>query len=178
MRRIVDLVSEPVRWEQPSAFKMEYELRAGQEVAATLRFRSSFGSFATGESADGCWTFKRVGFWRTRATVRVCGAEEDLGAFRNNAWTGGGVLELPDGRSYPANTSFWMTGYEFTTAGGAPLLRYHSGGLLKLSATMEILAEARSIPELPWMALLGWYLYVMLYTDASTTGAVAASAAT
>ena len=44
---------------------MEYELRAGDMLAATLRFRSSFGSFATAEDGDGCWTFKRVGFWQT-----------------------------------------------------------------------------------------------------------------
>ncbi|HEY0722558.1 MAG TPA: hypothetical protein VGD41_00915, partial [Pyrinomonadaceae bacterium] len=65
MRKIADVVGQELEWVQPSVFKMQYELRAGDELAATLRFRSSFGSLATGESADGCWTFKRIGFWQT-----------------------------------------------------------------------------------------------------------------
>jgi len=35
-------------------FKMEYELRAGAELVATLCFRSSFGTLATAQSTDGC----------------------------------------------------------------------------------------------------------------------------
>jgi len=69
MRKIAELIGQQLKWGQPSAFKMQYELQAGDELAATLRFRSSFGSFATGESADGCWTFKRTGFWQTRVTT-------------------------------------------------------------------------------------------------------------
>lgn len=98
--------------------KMEYELRAGDMIAATLRFRSSFGSFATAASADGSWTFKRVGFWQTKVTVRANEAEADLAAFKSNTGSGGETLELPDGRKYPANTNFWATQCEFKTEAG------------------------------------------------------------
>ncbi|HYM81602.1 MAG TPA: hypothetical protein VEY91_09350, partial [Candidatus Limnocylindria bacterium] len=102
MRKIGDVVDRPLKWSQPSALSMQYELRAGDELAATLRFRSMFGSFATGESADGCWTFKRVGFWQTRATIRACDSETEIAAFRNNTWSGGGTLELADGQTIRA----------------------------------------------------------------------------
>ena len=98
--------------------KMKYELCAGEMIAATLRFRGSFGSFATAASADGSWTFKRVGFWQTKVTVRANGAETDLAVFKNNTWSGGGTLELPAGRKYLANISFWATQYEFKTEAG------------------------------------------------------------
>ena len=65
VKKIGEMIGRKLEWVQPSAWKMQYELRAGDELIATLRFRSSFGSFATAESADGCWTFKRVGFWQT-----------------------------------------------------------------------------------------------------------------
>jgi len=52
MRKIAELVGRHLEWVQPSAFRMQYELRADDEVAATLRLRSSFGSFATGESEE------------------------------------------------------------------------------------------------------------------------------
>src|SRR5688572_12456036 len=138
MRKIADLSGQWLKWEQPSALKMGYELRAGTELAATLRFRTSFGSFATGESADGCWTFKRVGFWRTKATVRLGGADTDIATFRNNTWSGGGTLELSDGRTFPVSTKFWQTQFGFNTESGETLIEFKSGGLLHLSATVQI----------------------------------------
>lgn len=52
MRRIAELVGQSLKWEQPSALKMNYELRTGDgELAALLHFRSSLGSFATAETA-------------------------------------------------------------------------------------------------------------------------------
>jgi hypothetical protein len=155
---------------------MEYELQDGGEVVATLRFRSSFGSFATAESADGCWTFKRVGFWKTRVTVRASGSESDIASFRNNTWKHGGTLELPDGRAYPANTNFWMTEYEFTTQSGEPLLKYSRvRGVLRLSSTVEIQPAAASLTELPWLLMLGWYLTVMIHVDSTVMVAAATS---
>ena len=56
MRRIAELVGQSLKWKQPSALKMNYELRTGDgELAALLHFRSSFGSFATAETTDDCW---------------------------------------------------------------------------------------------------------------------------
>jgi hypothetical protein len=172
MRKIADLAGRELKWEQPSALKNEYELRAGDELAATLRFRGLWGSFATGESADGCWTFKRVGFWETRATIRACGEETNIASFKNNTWSGGGTLELPDGRTFPATTAnMWHTKLEINTESGETLIEYKSGGFLHLSATVEIQPNAVSMPELPWIVMLGWYLIVMMNTDAAVIAA-------
>ncbi len=177
MKHIRDLVGHELKWFQPHMLKMEYELQDGGELAATLRFRSSFGSLATAESADGCWTFKRVGFWATKATIRECGAEQDLAVFRNNTWTSGGTLELPDGLRYPASTNFWATEYAFTTEAGELLVRYRRiGGVLHTSSQVDILPAAADLGELPWLVALGWYLTVMMQMDSAAvvaaTGAI------
>lgn len=173
MLKITELIGQESRWTQPHALKMEYELRARDVIAATLSFRSSFGSFATTTSADGTWTFKRIGFLQTRATVRAAGAEADLAMFKNNTWSGGGILELPGGRKYPANTNFWATRYEFKRETGEPLISYKNiGGVLHLSSLVEIHGAAKEIAEMPWLAALGWYLMVMFYTDAAGIAAV------
>jgi hypothetical protein len=174
MLKMIDLIGHELKWVQPHALKMEYELRAGDLAAATLRFRSSFGSFAAAASADGSWTFKRVGFWQTRATVRAsgAGAEADLAVFKNNTWSDGGTLELPDGRQYLANTNFWATHYEFKTESGEPLISYKKiGGMLHMSAGVEIHPLAKDIAEMPWMVLLGWYLAVMMHMDHAAAAA-------
>jgi hypothetical protein len=174
MMNLAELVGYELKWVQPHTLKMNYELHAGDKVAATLQFRSSFGSFATGTSADGSWTFKRVGFWQTKVTVRASGGETDLAVFKNNTWSGGGTLELPDGRMYPANTNFWATQYEFKTEMGDALISYREiGGMLHMGAVTEIHPPAKALPELPWMVLLGWYLTVMMHMDSAAAAAAA-----
>lgn len=172
MKRLADLLDRELKWTQPGAMKMHFELHAGEELAATLRFRSSFGSLATGESADGCWTFKRAGFFQTRLTIRACGEETDIAVFRNNTWSGGGTLELPGGRKLLATTNFWQTNLEFKTESGETLLRFKSGGLIHLSALVEIQREAIGLAELPWLVMLGWYLIVMLHMGSAAVVAV------
>ena len=175
MKRIAEVIGRELEWVQPRAMKMEYELRAGDELIATLRFRSSFGSFATAESADGCWTFKRVGFWKPRVTIRGCGTDLDIAVFKNNTWSGGGTLEFPDGRKFLASTNLWQTNFEFKTEAGEELVRFKTGGLLRLSAKVEIQPDQAGKPELPWVVMLGWYLFIMMYVDtASSADAVAA----
>ena len=173
MRRIAD-VANGLGWLQPNALKSEYELRSGEELVETLKFRGMFGTLATAECADGAWTFKRVGFWQHRATIRAQGSDADLAVFRNNTWASGGELTFQDGRTFRASTNLWMTRFAFTGAGDEPLVRFHYGGVFHRSADVELAPEARTLPELPLLVLFGWYLVIMLDRDA---GAVAAASA-
>jgi hypothetical protein len=177
MTAISELVGTEIEWVQPSALKMNYELRSGEERLAALRFRSSWGTFATAESPEGCWTFKRVGFWQTRVTIRACSTEDELAVFRHNTWSNGGTLEFPDGRTVRATTNFWQTRLEWSTESGEALLRFHTHGLVKLAARVEILPAGSLRQELAWMVCLGWYLIIMMYNDsAAASSAVSASA--
>jgi hypothetical protein len=72
--------------------KMHYELRSEEELIAQVHFKSLWGTLATAESADGCWTFKRVGFLQSRATIRACGSDAEIATFKNHTWSGGGTL--------------------------------------------------------------------------------------
>ena len=167
--RLIELIGQNVKWQQPRIMKMEYELRADDRVVANLRFRSAFSSFATAECADGTWTFKRIGLWHPKVTIHSRGENTNLAIFVNNSWSGGGTLELSDERKYPAKTNFWASQLEFQTEMGEPLVSYRKiGGLLHLSSEIEIAPFAKGvISELPWIVLLGWYLHVMMHNDAS-----------
>lgn len=173
MQAFAQYAQHELEWRQPSAMEMRYELRAGEQLAGSLRFRSMWGSLATGESAGGCWTFKRVGFWQTRATVRVCDTDADIATFANNTWSGGGTLSLPDGRTFTASTNAWETKLELRDSQNLLLISYANRGVLRLAASVTIEPYAVAWPELPWLTVFGWYLVVMMYMDAS-----AASAAT
>jgi hypothetical protein len=175
MRKIIDYSQQSLKWVQPKMFENKYELHASDELVATLTFRGSGGTFAAAESGDGSWTFKRVGFWKNKATVWTRESESELAVFRNNTWTGGGMLEFANGKKYNATTNFWMTNYEFQKDTGEPLVRFKYGGIFHLSSEVEILPEARGSSELPVIIMFGWYLAVMLYMDSSEAAVVAAT---
>ena len=155
-------------WTQPAALRREFVLRDGEDEVATLHFRSALGSFATAETGDGSWTFKRVGFWAPRATVCVAGSDTEIASFKNNTWTGGGTLTMADGRSLRANTNFWMSTFEFVSEAEEPLVRFRKvGGLFHLSSNVEVLPPSVAFRELPWLVVLGWYLTILMRDDAA-----------
>jgi hypothetical protein len=161
----------PLKWTQPNTLKMNYELKAGDYVISTLRFRSIFGSLATGENADGCWTFKRVGFFQTRATIRTCGYEAEIAAFKNDTWSGGGTLELQGGRKLLATTNLWQTKMDFQDESGHSLIRFKTEGILQLSNVVTVEPSALRVPETSWLVIFGWYLVVMMQMDSAAAAA-------
>lgn len=173
MKRIVQLADRELQWVKlDRASGGGYALRDGEDTVATLRFRSSWGTFATAESADGAWTFKRVGFLQTRVTIRASGNEDEIAVFKNNSWTGGGTLELPDGQHLTADTNCWMTKFSFSAETGEPLVRFtRIGGLLKLSSNVEVLPAGAAFLAAPWLVMLGWYLTVQMHNDAAAVAA-------
>jgi hypothetical protein len=172
VKRIEDTDRSRLRWTQPRLFDRNYELRCGEDTVATLSFRSAFGSLATAETAAGVWTFKRVGFWQTRATVRAEGQPVDLAVFEHNTWSGGGTLTFADGRSLQVTTNLWQSRIEFRLDEDRVLFRYHTEGFLRHEASLEVLPEGEQFIELPWLLAFGWYLTVMMYQDSATSAAI------
>jgi hypothetical protein len=172
MRHLADVVHGNLHWVQPRVLGRDWELRCGGDVVATLAFRSAFGSFAAAASADGSWTFKRVGFWQTRATVRVEGGTDDLAVFEHDTWSGGGTLTLAGGRPIRVTTNFWQSKIEFLTDDDAVLFRYLTEGFLRQESQLEVMPPLLRMPEMPWLILFGWYLVVMMHQDSAATAAI------
>ena len=160
-----------LEWTQPSAFKMEYELHADGQPIGSLRFRSSFGTHAVAVIGDQRWTFKRVGFWQQRVSVREEGSETDLAEFLNNTWKGGGELRFRDGRAFRATSNFWSTKLAWHDATDAEVALLEHSGFLRLRSVVTI--PARPLPEPPVDLLvpLGLYLVVMLQRDSAAAAA-------
>ena len=170
-------------WAQPKALERAFELRDGNRLLGTLQFPKSLGSLAVASLAAGEWTFKRVGFFRARVTVRSAGQEIDLAVYQPKGWGSEGELHFASGRSYlwkPAN--FWATRYAFVDGAGRPVVTFKPGSeesklsaLFKFQALVEIDPSAGQLQELPLLVSLGWYLMILHHQDAASAGAVVAT---
>jgi len=167
MKSLSDIAHHGFEWSQLSAFKQNYELRSRSELVGSLEFRSAFGTFATAKCGDGCWTFKRVGFWKRLISIRACNSEADIATFRDNTWSQGGTLEFPDGRAFKVTSNFWKSRLEFQNSADEVLLHFDSSGVFKLKATVHVGKGSEHHPALPLMVLFGWYYLVMMQHESA-----------
>jgi hypothetical protein len=184
MQSIANFVGAPLYWVQPRTFERWFELRAGDQVVATLGWETSCGTLARGTTADGSWTFKRVGFLNPRITVRQSGFEVDMAVFWPR-WMGDGTLESASGAAFRwQSTNFWGTDWMLTASDGTPLLTLKEGSkegrlsdMFKTQSLVEIHHEAGDVLELSVLVLIGWYLMILRQDDAAAGAAAAAAAA-
>ncbi|HEY2930218.1 MAG TPA: hypothetical protein VGK99_00600 [Acidobacteriota bacterium] len=167
---------EELTWIQPAARRREFELRAGDDLVATLKWEKTRGSVARGESAAGAWTFKRAGFLRPLITVRTPGSETEIAVFQPN-WNSQGTLDLgPGGRFRWTRTNFWRSHWAFTRESGNTLIHFRPQfGFLKQAAGISLQEEAISLPDLYLLLILGWYLMILTSDDAAAATVAAVS---
>jgi len=185
MEAFIEAVNLNPEWVQPKLSHRKFELRADENVFASLEFQSAWGSLAIAECSEGSWTFKRVGFFTPRVTIRLTNVDVDLAIYRPK-WTGTeGELTFSNGSHFHWKAAnFWATQYSFIKPDGSPILTFkpgvedsHISDFFKYQARLEIDLGAANLPELPILALLGWYLMILQQDDAAGAAAASASAA-
>jgi hypothetical protein len=174
----------PLHWVQPKTMARYFILHSGEHEYATLDFQSAFGSLAISETAEHTWSFKRMGFFNPRVTVRRPKEDVDLAVFQPHWTSTEGTLTLANGRNFQWRASnFWATKFVFQDSAGEPLLWFLEGSeqgrlsdLFKTQALLEIESAAWQVAELDLLVTLGWYLLLLYHEDIA--GAAAASSAT
>src|ERR1700730_10112241 len=168
------MADQELLWIQPAALRREHELRAGDEVVATLRFQR--GSLADAEADGHHWTFKRQGFWQPRITIRVAGSDADIAVFRPH-WAGGGTLELIDGPTVRlSSANFWQSEWVWQEKDQPLMLFKGRHGIVKAKGAVEIQPGAAGRPDTPLLVLLGWYLILLHAEDANAAAGSSAAA--
>jgi len=181
MKPISEFSGNKAEWIQPETSKRFFELQSGKTILATLSFRSMWGTLALAETADGNWTFKRVGFLNPRVTIRMADQPQDLAIYTPKFW-GDGILSFQDGTSLswkPIN--FWRTAWCFFDTNDSPLVDFHLGrekeklsDILKTQANIEIFFLGAYRRWLPVLLPFGMYL-LKLYQEDSAAAVIATS---
>ena len=160
MRSISEVVSQALVWVQPSLFQRTYELQASDDVVARLQLEGR--SFATGETAWQKWTFERAGFWRPRVTIQIRDSGKTV--VPKPAFGGASLLDLANGRQVRFGAAnFWRSRWRWSdTVSEAPIMEFkvNQGGM-RMGGRLEIEMAMLDDPELPLLAVLGWYLLVL-----------------
>ncbi len=164
MKAIHEANGAGLQWEVSVENKRAFELRDGDETVATLSFQKSWGTLAIGETAGSQWTFKRVDFLPPTLTVRAAGSEENLAEFKPDRIGSSAEVEFASGSRFQ-----WLhdkaEGHKWTLASdaGVPLLHFKARQWLQGEPIqVEIEEEARKLPELALLLLLGEYFLMLI----------------
>ena len=145
MRPISEVADQELLWVQPAALKRAHELRAGDQVVATLAFQ--------------------------RGSLADAVADTDVATFRPR-WMGGGTLELPGGKTIdlsPAN--LWQTQWAWKEGDSTPVIFKSRHGLMKSGAEVDVAKDGMNRPDLPLLVLLGYYLILLYAQDVAAASA-------
>lgn len=156
--------SGELAWVQAKSWKRDCDLRDGSDVVATLRWARTFQATALAETADGNWRLKLEGFlFRQWVRVESVGGEGPAAVFRASP-SFNGLLEYGDGRSFHLDSNFWLTKWIWSDVEGVELMRVERSLSLRAEGSMIVDAAGRGRPENPLLAILAWYL-IMLLSD-------------
>jgi len=174
MDALRDAIGSELQWVKPRWTKLQFELRAGETVVATLAWAR--GSRAVGEWVEGQYLFSREGWLRPRILVRSARTEataaagapdEPIATFAYR----GGALTFPDGRAFLWKKPKRLTTERVWVDSAATVLVRVRPARWGATAAVTIQPEAAGLPELPLLVLLGQYLVVLAAQDAAAASA-------
>ena len=167
MDKIRNDISMPFQWVQPKAMPNRFEMRSGEKIFATLAFSRWKNMLAQAESADGQWTFERVGTLNHRVLIRRAGEDTKLGEYAY-VYQRNGRLELAGAIYCWKATNFWATQFNWLGPDDQPLIHYRLGvkdsrfsDWFKIQSRMEIYPAVALLPDPSLLVLCGWYLMVL-----------------
>ncbi|MBI4429297.1 MAG: hypothetical protein HY562_09285 [Ignavibacteriales bacterium] len=161
MRIIASMIGRELQWIQPSIFRRQYELRAGDIVVAKLEWVKFFAMKARAESADGRWLFDKTGIWKPTTAVRIPEEEAPLITFTEK-WLGKKQsIVLPGGETLTMQSDLFCWKSSLFTHTGEPLLIIKRHGLFSRLYDVDLRRRGTSYPEFPWLVLLSWYLFLL-----------------
>lgn len=152
---------EPLVWVQPSLMTRSWELRDVDSIAGSLEWKSAYQASAIGTTASGQWSLKLEGFFRSWVTVRRLDREEPAALFRALP-SFNGKLELPDDRVLSWDSNFWLTKWIWSASEGLEIMRMSRNLSLRTEGELSWDPRMTGIDELPLLAILGWYLIVLV----------------
>lgn len=171
MKTISEYFGQTIRLTQPSIFKHYYELRAGDELIASLVQPKFFSTNTETSGSLGEWEFYQPGFWRSDIEIREKGKEISIAKFVSEKWRSRGKVELPKGESFEivSKKLGWLI--EIYNSSQIKIVSIKKRFSFKTMLEITIEKKSELLDKYPWVVLL--VVFIQLLNE--RRGAVAAA---
>jgi hypothetical protein len=167
VRSLLDVMDREWIWSRPRLLSRSWELRAGDEVVATLEARSWLGVRMLGETVGGRWDLRHEGLFRGRAVMRREGDDAEHLVFRPR-WFGAGDVTGPGGEDLRwKRGDFLGRRWQFVDRDGHVQLEFvRRPAFFKSSTAVAVTDAGRARADMPELVLLGLFLLRLLERQA------------
>ena len=152
---------------QPSLWKREYHLRAGEEVICTMKQKGSFGSTVVIEGFGGAWVVSRPHWWRSDLNITRADQHLPFATFACSRWESGGLFSLPNGERIQLVQSIWKSVNELHSAQKVRLVSLKRPAWWKRSLHVVIDQSSDVLDRHPWIVMVTYHLILMRQRQAS-----------
>ncbi len=143
--------------QRPSVWKNRYELRAGEEIVATLGFPNVFNQELKVEENGECWVYRQKGIFKRVVLVRECSADKPFVTIPLEQSRGVYKLKLPHYRSVRLKVNIWKSEYILTTTMNAVLCTLKLNQFPRFTGDITVARDGEALNEHPWL------LYLVLF---------------
>jgi hypothetical protein len=148
-----------INWMQTGKLESHLTTKEGK-ILATLVWKNSFGTLATGESRDGKWTMKRAGFLHPKIIVRNANSDEELGVLKMDS-RGSGTLELTEKSAfYFEKGKQGISVIDVERNNILALKPAFTGKWIGASVRIDKIEDPRK--ELSLLNILAWYIVLLI----------------
>jgi hypothetical protein len=160
---LASLRGETLTYSRSGPFSPVSRLCSRELTIAVLTLIGHFQRRGVVEYGHRRWTFERRG-WFARTFRVLDGDGRPIARFRKN-WSGGGTLELADGKRYRWRRLGFLSrtrAFVREDGHGDPLVTFAPRFSWRgRRGDVTIDADARSLPELALLVMFGWYLVLV-----------------
>ncbi len=157
-------------WQRPRLMSRLWELRAGEDLAATLEACGWTGARMTGETAGCRWDLRHEGFFLGRTVVRREGGVDALLELRPG-WFGDGTIRCADGTALRwKRGDVWGRRWRVLDPDDHVQLEFtRQPAFFKSRTTVAATEVGRGRPDLPELVLLGFFQLRLLERQSSAS---------
>lgn len=161
MYLLTNYIDQTLTFNQPSIMKREFELKASEEVIASMVFPKLFSTSAVVKGFDGKWEIKQPSIWHNEFGVYKFGYQMPFAKYVSNFWKTKGTIELPKGIRLNCKPGQFRKPLEIFSSNGESILLYNNKFPLKGGTTVTIEKRLELLDKFPWIIMLGWYVVLL-----------------
>lgn len=156
MKTMSEYIGQRILFIQPSVWKRFHEMRAGEELLATMQQRGFFGTRWEVSIMNKNWEIYKQSCWRTALYIREAGYEMPIAEFIRDGFRSKGTLKLPKGERLKIAPHLFKRYCEVTDENNQQFVTIKL--LRAFGEKAEVIQQKKLelIDEYPWIIMLAY----------------------
>ena len=159
MKPITESIGREMRWRRTRFLPPAFELRVGDEPAATLEWPRLFSRSAFALAAEGRWRFRRAAAFSWTLSIEDAESGRELGSYSPGPLSG--TLRLQDGRAFRVGRERLFGPVKLWRENAGELLSFARRPALLGGGSMRLEASASGERDLGLLVTFAFFLLTL-----------------